>query len=87
MRLSLRKAKSDSPTALYVWPVAEWIWDLAPGATETYTLTTPALADVDWERLHYIVLVDYQASGMTGPYDTLQAVYALASIEGEPLRM
>lgn len=65
--------------------VAEWIWDLAPGATETYTLTTPALAGVDWERLRYIVLVDAQASGMTGPYDTLQAVYALVSIEGEPL--
>jgi hypothetical protein len=70
---------------LYVRPWPEWIWDLAPGATETYTLTTPALAGVDWERLRYIVLVDAQASGMTGPYDTLQAVYALVSIEGEPL--
>lgn len=65
--------------------VTEGIWDLAPGATGTYTLATPVLTEVDWARLRYIVLVDDLASGVTGPYDTLQAVYALASIEGEPL--
>lgn len=65
--------------------VDEWIWDLAPNATSTYTLETPALTDVAWDRLRYIVLVDSQAAVGVGAYDTLQAVYALASIEGEPL--
>lgn len=65
--------------------VAEWIWDLAPGATNTYTLETSELVGVDWDRLRYIVLVDHRAPEATGAFDTLQAVYALASIEGEPL--
>jgi hypothetical protein len=59
--------------------------ELTPGDTSVYTLETPELVDVDWDRLHYIVLVDHRAPGATGAYDTLQAVYALASIEGEPL--
>ena len=65
--------------------VAMPMGDLAPGATVTYTLDTPDLTGVDWQRLHYIVLVDQRLPGASGAYDTLQAVYADASIEGTPL--
>ena len=33
---------------------------LAPGASATFTLETPDLSGVDWNKLHYLALVDYQ---------------------------
>ena len=65
--------------------VATSIEDLAPGATVTYTLDTPDLTGLDWPRLRYIALVDQSLPGAGGAYDTLQAAYAEASIEGTPL--
>jgi len=49
---------------------------LAPGATASFTLTTPALAGVDWSRLHTLVAADYRPQGRIGAYDMLQAAGA-----------
>jgi len=59
--------------------------NLAPGATVTYTLDTPDLTGVDWERLRYLALVDQRLHGATGAYDTLQAAFAEPSNAGTPL--
>ena len=59
--------------------------ELAPGAVVTYTLETPDLAGVDWDRLRYITLVDQRPPGQSGAYDTLQAAFAEPSNEGTPL--
>ncbi|MDY7077711.1 MAG: hypothetical protein SXV54_12390 [Chloroflexota bacterium] len=48
--------------------------DLAPDATETFTLDTPVLSGVNWDNLHVILLADYRPGGTSGAYDTLQAV-------------
>lgn len=58
---------------------------LAAGSTVTYTLETPDLAGVDWDRLRYIVLVDQRPPGQGGAFDTLQAVFAEPSNAGTPL--
>ena len=65
--------------------VAMPMGDLAPGATVTYTLDTPDLTGLDWQRLRYLALVDQSLLGTSGAYDTLQAAYAEASNEGTPL--
>jgi hypothetical protein len=53
------------------------ISNLAPNATATYTLETSDLTGVNWDKLHFIVLVDYRPSGSVGAYDMLQAAVAL----------
>jgi hypothetical protein len=53
------------------------ITSLAPDATATFQLETPELSDVNWDNLHYLVLVDYRPGGSTGAYDMLQAAVAL----------
>lgn len=53
------------------------ISNLTPNATATFTLETSDLSDVNWDNLHYIVLVDYRPSGSIGAYDMLQAAVAL----------
>jgi hypothetical protein len=50
---------------------------LAPGSTATYTLETPALSGVVWEKLHFLVLADFRPSDYLAPYDMLQAAIAL----------
>jgi hypothetical protein len=55
--------------------VAAPITGLAPGGTATFTLQTSALEGVNWDKLHYIVLVDYIPDGATA-YDMLQASVA-----------
>jgi len=65
--------------------VAEPMMTLGAGSTDTYTLETPDLTGVDWNRLRYIVLVDRRPPGQGGAYDTLQAVFAEPSNEGTPL--
>lgn len=55
---------------------AEGITTLAPNATGTYAMATGDLVDVDWDKLHYLVLVDYRPGGNTGSYDMLQAAIA-----------
>jgi hypothetical protein len=47
------------------------ITSLAPDETKTYNLTI-ALQDVNWSKLHSVVLVDYRPGGA---YDMLQAAY------------
>ena len=65
-------------TDRYGWTAVESsIASLAQGATGTYLLETPDLTGVDWEQLHFIVLVDYLPMGSTGAYDMLQAAEAL----------
>jgi hypothetical protein len=51
--------------------------DLAPNATATFKLETSDLSDVDWDKLHFVVLVDYRPSGSVGAFDMLQATVAL----------
>jgi hypothetical protein len=63
--------------------VAAGITSLANGATGSYTLTTPSLSGVDWNRLHFLVLVDYHPSAGAESYDMLQAALA-TSIGVEP---
>jgi len=47
-----------------------------PGSLSTYTLETNELEGVDWDKLHFIAIVDYRPGGNTGPYDILQAAEA-----------
>ena len=47
--------------------------DLAPNATAAFRLETPELRDVNWDRLHFVALVDYRPTGTVGAFDTLQA--------------
>ena len=51
---------------------------LRNGLTETFMITVNLANVVNYENLHYIVLVDYKTSGTqsTGVYDQLQAVIA-----------
>jgi hypothetical protein len=56
---------------------------LAPGASATFTLDTPDLTGVDWNKLHFLALVDYQpVSGSA--YDLLQAAVALPAVSDHP---
>jgi hypothetical protein len=52
---------------------------LATGASATFILETGDLTGVDWSKLHYLALVDYQPGGVAllEPYDVLQAAIAL----------
>lgn len=52
---------------------------LADGETATFSLTTPDLSGVNWDRLHAVALVDYRPGGSTGAYDMLQASMAIAA--------
>jgi hypothetical protein len=49
------------------------------GHLATFILETGDLTGVDWTRLHYLALVDYQPGGVAllEPYDVLQAAIAL----------
>ena len=49
---------------------------LAPNNTATFILGTSDLDGVNWENLHYIVLVDYIPPESLGAYDMLEAVRA-----------
>lgn len=51
---------------------------LAPGSTAAFVLTSPALAGVDWTKLHTVVVVDYRPQGRLGAWDMLQAATATA---------
>jgi hypothetical protein len=56
---------------------------LTPGSSATYTLDTPDLSGVDWNKLHFLALVDYQpVSGLA--YDMLQAAVALPAVSNNP---
>lgn len=48
--------------------------NMAPGAGQSFTLNTADLSDVDWNRLHAVVIVDYRPDPSARPYDTYQAV-------------
>lgn len=60
------------------------ITGLANNATATYQLQTPDLTGVNWSKLHYIALVDYQPSSSSGKYDMLQAAVATPLAQVEP---
>jgi len=49
---------------------------LSPGAMVTFTLDTPNLSGVDWNRLHTVVFADYRPIG-SAAYDMLQATHAV----------
>jgi hypothetical protein len=53
------------------------ISNLAPTATATFKLETYDLSVVNWDNLHFVVLVDYRPLGSVGAFDMLQAVAAL----------
>lgn len=49
---------------------------LAPGSSANYLLETNELIGINWEKLHYIALVDFRPGGNSGPFDILQATEA-----------
>ncbi len=49
---------------------------LLPGAMVTFTLDTPDLSGVDWNRLRTVVFADYNPAG-SATFDMLQAAYAV----------
>ena len=57
--------------------VESGISNLAPNATATFKLETSDLSVVNWDNLHFVVLVDYRPLGSVGAFDMLQAVAAL----------
>lgn len=59
---------------------------LRPGRSETFMITMTLSGVVDYNNLHYIVLVDYKtASKDTGVYDQLQAAIAVPGDVTPPL--
>ena len=56
---------------------------LAPGASATFTLNTPDLLGVDWNKLHFLALVDYQPVSSPA-YDMLQAAVAQPALSDIP---
>lgn len=53
---------------------SEWIRDLAPGQSASYTLEVEVDPD-DWDRVHTVVLADARPDGPLAAYDMLQAVH------------
>lgn len=49
---------------------------LGPGETGIFQLQTGNLVDVDWDKLHFLALVDYLPAGSSGAHDILQAAFA-----------
>ena len=58
-------------------PYREIAPPVAPGEVFTTVLDTPALAGVDWSKLHAVAFVDYRPAGATGAFDMLQAALAV----------
>lgn len=60
---------------------------LRPGRSETFMITVNLSNVVDYNELHYIVLVDYKTSGTkaNGVYDQLQAVIATQGDVNPPI--
>ena len=72
---------------LVVFAAHAAISSLANGATGAYNLETDDLTSVDWDKLHYIALVDYIPNSTTGKYDMLQAAVAEpAEVQPDELR-
>ena len=57
--------------------VSTSIDNLEPNASATFTFETPDLLGVNWDNLHYLVLVDYIPPGSGGAHDMLQAARAI----------
>jgi hypothetical protein len=53
------------------------ITSLEPGASAIFTFDTAELSGVNWDKLQYVVLVDYIPTGSSGVYDMLQATQAV----------
>ena len=60
---------------------------LAPGATASFVLETADLSEVNWDKLHFIVLADYCPGGTSGAYDMLQAAVAVPLFTVQPDEM
>jgi hypothetical protein len=61
------------------------ITSLASNATATFELDTPDLSGANWNKLHYIALVDYQPNPSSSEkYDMLQAAVAVPSSQVKP---
>ena len=56
---------------------------LAPGASVSFNLETLDLSGVNWDKLHFLALVDYQPV-INAAYDMLQAVVALPAVSDHP---
>ncbi len=56
--------------------VSTVITNLPANETSTFTMETVNLEGVNWDKLHYIVLVDYTPLAPDQAYDMLQAVQA-----------
>jgi hypothetical protein len=48
--------------------------NLANGVSASYYLDVAALSGVVWDNLHVVALVDYRPGGLSGAFDTMQAI-------------
>lgn len=72
----------NGPVSLWAAVFKTIITSLPKGASETFSLETADLRGVDWNKLHYLALVDYQPGGVAllEPYDILQAAVAVPAV-------
>jgi hypothetical protein len=71
---------TDGLTQRYVRATASTkIPELASGATGSFSLTTPPLNGVDWNKMHLAALVDYRPDDGLNAYDMLQAALEVGS--------
>ncbi len=76
-----------SHTENYVESTAQWSlpYDLGPRESITATISTPSMTDVQWNRMHAVVLVEDRPGCGCEEYDMLQATEALqASLTAAP---
>lgn len=58
---------------------------LAPNAQASFTLQSQPLANVHWDALRFVALVDYLPAGSTAAYEQLQATFLpLARLASQP---
>ena len=77
----------ESNTETYVMSTAQWSlpYDLGPGETITKLIDTPYMDDVQWDRMHAVVLVEDRPGCGCAEYDMLQAAEAVpASLTAVP---
>jgi hypothetical protein len=77
----------ESNTETYVMSTAQWSlpFDLGPGETITKLIDTPYMDDVQWDRMHAVVLVEDRPGCGCAEYDMLQAAEAVpASLTAVP---
>ncbi len=58
--------------------------ELSPGDTDTFTLASAELQDVNWAKMAGVALLDYRPDGWDKAYDTAQAALAAPARRARP---